>query len=149
MNNDVDKGLNAMIFLRMKGPYKLDMDTIDAEIARKSPGNYALGRNLNGKFRAGYVGRSDSDIRAFLKSRVGVTKQLLFKFSYARSPEAAFRKECKLYHGLTALGNYSHPTRPKGTDWQCPRCDIFDVPSVGMKRKPFAGYRKKSAHGRH
>ncbi|MFC1715853.1 hypothetical protein ACFL6S_19445 [Candidatus Poribacteria bacterium] len=69
----------------MRGPHKLDTATIDAKVTRKSPGNYILGRkNLEGNFRAGYVGRSDSDIGAILKSRVGVTKQLLFKFSYAK-----------------------------------------------------------------
>jgi len=120
-----------MMFMRMKGPYKLDTAVIDAKVTRKSPGNYILGRkNLEGRFRAGYVGRSNSDIAAFLKSRVGITKQLLFKFSYARSSEAAFKKECKLYHGLHSLGNHSHPTRPKGITWRCPRCGIFDMVSA-------------------
>ena len=130
----MNKRLDTMIFLGMKGPYKLDTETIIEKVTRISPGNYILGRkNLAGKFRAGYVGRSDSDVAAVLKSRVGVTKQLLFKFSYAKSPEAAFRRECKLYHNFPALANYSHPARPKGTDWQCPRCDIFDVGSIGIK----------------
>ena len=120
-----------MIFLRMKGPYELNTAVINAKVNRKSPGNYILGRkNCEGRFLAGYVGRSDSDIAAFLKSRVAMTKQLLFKFSYANSPEAAFKKECKLYHGLSALGNHSHPTRPKGTTWRCPRCGIFDMVSA-------------------
>jgi hypothetical protein len=66
---------------------------------------------------------------------VGVTQQLLFEFSYARSPEAAFKKECKLYHDLPALGNYSHPARPRGTTWQCPRCDILDMVSSRTKIK--------------
>ena len=104
-----------MLFLKMKGPYKLDTDMIYAKVTRKSPGNYILGRrNLSGQFRAGYVGRSDSDIAAVLKSRACVTKQLFFKFNYAKSPETVFERECKLYHDLPALGNYSHPTLPKG-----------------------------------
>ena len=75
-----------MIFLRMKGPYKLNNRTIDAKITRKSPGNYVLGRkNLEGQFRIGHIGRSDSDIAAKLKSCVGISNQLLFTFSYARS----------------------------------------------------------------
>ena len=117
-----------MVFLRMKGPYKLDAETIDAKVTLKSPGNYVLGRkNEKGKFLVGYAGRSDSNIRAQLKSRVDKTKQLLFKFSYATSPEAAFEKECKIYHGFHPPGNYGHPTRPKGTTWRCPRCDIFGL----------------------
>jgi hypothetical protein len=115
-----------MAFLRMRGPYKLDTETIDAKVTRKSPGNYALGRrNEEGKFFVGYVGRSDSDIRAHLKSRAGKADQLLFKFSYANSPKAAFEKECKFYHDFHPPGNHSHPARPKGTNWRCPRCDIF------------------------
>lgn len=148
-DNCVKMRPNTMLLLRMRGPYKLDTATIDAEVIRKSPGNYILGRrNLEGKFRAGYVGRSDSDIGFLLKSRARVTKQLLFKFSYAKSPEAAFERECKLYHDLSALGNHSHPTRPKNTDWQCPRCDIFDLRSAGMKRKSFTGSGAKPVRGR-
>lgn len=120
-----------MMFLKMRGPYKLDTATVDAKVTHRSPGNFVLGRrDLAGKFRAGYVGRSDSDIAAVLKLRVGVMKKLLFKFSYARSPEAAFKKECKLYHDLPALVNCGHPTRPKGTIWQCPRCNVFEMVSA-------------------
>jgi len=112
----------------MKGPYKLDAETIDAKVTRMSPGNYVLGRkNEEGKLFVGYVGRSDSDVRAQLKSRVDRTKDLLFKFSYANSPEAAFEKQCKYYHDFDPPGNYSHPARPRGTTWRCPRCDIFGL----------------------
>ena len=139
-----------MMFLRMKGPYKLNTAIIDAKVTRKSPGNYILGRrNLEGKFRAGYVGRSDSDVRVPLKSRVGASENLFFKFSYATSPEAAFGKECRLYHDLYALSNYSHPTRPAGTNWQCPRCDIFDMVSARTKRKKPAMAWAKRLRGRH
>lgn len=138
-----------MIFLRMKGPYKLDNETIAAKVTRKSPGNYVLGRkNQEGKFCIGYVGRSDSDIGTVLKSRVNVTKQLHFKFSYAKSPEAAFEKECRLYHDLPVLGSYNHPIRPKGTNWQCPRCDIFSPGSVGMKGRDITGSAAKPARGK-
>ena len=33
-----------MLFLGMKGPYRLDTATIDAKVTHKSPGNYILGR---------------------------------------------------------------------------------------------------------
>jgi hypothetical protein len=144
----VNERLNTMLFLRMRGPYKLNIAVIDAKITRKSPGNYILGRrNLKGKFRAGYVGRSDSDIAVFLKSRVGVTKQSFFKFSYAKSPEAAFKKECKLYHGIYAPATRDHPTPPEGTNWQCPLCNMFDLGSAGVKRKS-SGARVEAGHRR-
>ena len=113
-----------MASLGMEGPYKLDAETIDAKVTRKSPGNYALGReDEEGRFLVGYVGRSDSDVNARLKSWVGTYP--LFKFSYATSPKAAFEKECENYHDFKPPGNDSHPDRPEGATWRCPRCDIF------------------------
>lgn len=115
-----------MASLEMEGPYKLDSETIDAKVTRTSPGNYALGgENEKGTFLVGYVGRSDSDVRARLKSWVGKTTRSLFKFSYASSPKVAFEKECNNYHDFEPPENDSHPDRPEGTTWQCPRCNIF------------------------
>lgn len=113
-----------MASLGMQGPYKLDTETIEAKVTRTSPGNYALGRK-KGTFLVGYVGRSDSDVRARLKSWVGKTRRPLFKFSYATSPKAAFDKECENYHDFNPPDNDVHPDRPDGTDWHCPRCEIY------------------------
>jgi hypothetical protein len=136
------------MFLRMKGPYKLNMETILEKVTRKSPGNYVLGRkNLDGEFRIGHIGRSDSDIAAQLKSCVGMSNQLFFKFSYAKSSEVAFKRDCKIYHAR-GLTNHSHPTRPKSTTWQCPRCDIFGVRTVGGKKKDIKNPVAKPLHGR-
>lgn len=116
-----------MASLGMNGPYKLDGETIDAKVTKKSPGNYALGRKDDeGTFLVGYVGRADSDVNARLKSWVGKTKRPLFKFSYATSAKAAFEKECNNYHDFNPPSNDVHPDRPNGTNWKCPRCDIFD-----------------------
>ena len=110
----------------MKGPYELDIETIEEKVTRTSPGNYALGeKNEEGAFVVGYVGRSDSDVRDRLKKWVGKTKWPLFKFSYATSPKAAFEKECENYHDFKPSDNVSHPDRPEGTNWKCPRCDKF------------------------
>lgn len=115
-----------MASLGMEGPYKLDTETIETNVTRTSVGNYALGRkDEEGTFLVGYVGRSDSDVRARLKSWVGETKRPLFKFSYATSPKAAFEKECENYHDFNPPDNDVHPDRPDDSDWCCPRCDIF------------------------
>ena len=115
-----------MALLNMSGPYKLDKQTIDQQVARTSPGNYALGKkNDKGTFLVGYVGRSDSDVNARLKSWVGETTRPLFKYSYAGSAKAAFEKECENYHDFDPPGNDTHPDRPDGSGWKCPRCDIF------------------------
>ncbi len=116
-----------MPFLRMNGPYKLNNETIDAKVTRASPGNYALGsKSEKSRFRVWYVGRSDDDVNNRLKDWVNKTKRPLFKLSYATSAKAAFEKECNNYHDFDPPGNTSHPARPKGKDWECPRCDIFD-----------------------
>jgi len=116
-----------MATLNMKGPYKLDAKTIDAQVTKTSPGNYALGkRNEEGTFLVGYVGRADKDVNGRLKSWVSKTKRPLFKFSYASSTKAAFEKECENYHDFDPPGNDIHPDRPNGTNWKCPRCNVFD-----------------------
>jgi hypothetical protein len=115
--------------LDMEGPYALTKAKIDEAVTPTSAGNYALGyTNDKGTFIVEYVGRSDSDVNAELKSKVG-TKYKQFKFSYATSPKAAFEKECRNYHdfgGKDKLDNDIHPARPAGTDWKCPVCKIFD-----------------------
>lgn len=117
-----------MTSLNMQGPYDLDIASIDANITRTSPGNYALGNvNGNGAFIVKYVGRSDSDLNARLKQHVGEHPK--FKYSYATSPDAAFEKECKNFHdfgGTDKLENDIHPDRPANSGWKCPECNIFD-----------------------
>lgn len=116
-----------MATLGMNGPYKLNAATIDTQVTKTSPGNYALGKNdEDGTFRVGYVGRSDSDLYARLKSWVGETKRPLFKYSYATSTKAAFEKECENYHDFDPPGNDAHPARPSGSGWKCPRCKVFE-----------------------
>jgi len=53
----------------LRGPYTLDVDTIDQIVTRASAGVYALGRysESNKTFYVSYVGRSDSDINGRLK----------------------------------------------------------------------------------
>jgi hypothetical protein len=49
-----------------------------------------------------------------------------FAFSYASSPEASFRKECRNYHdfgGSDGLDNESHPVPTRGSSWECPEHD--------------------------
>jgi len=116
-----------MATLDMNGPFRLNNETIDAQVTRTSPGNYALGdKNERGTFLVDYVGRSDDDVNGRLKKWVGKTSEPLFKFSYATSPKAAFEKECRNYHDFSPPSNTDHPDRPKGSDWKCPVCRKFD-----------------------
>jgi hypothetical protein len=116
-----------MASLGMQGPYPLSTAEIDRQITRTSAGNYALTRSTEGTFYVNYVGRSDNNLNGRLKDHVG-SKYSRFMFSPAASPKAAFEKECHNYHdfgGSEKLDNERHPDRPGGTDWKCPRCQIF------------------------
>ncbi len=110
----------------LSGPYKLDAQTIDKIVTKTSAGAYALGRSKNDGYYVDYVGRSDGDVNKRLKDWVG--NYTHFKFDYFSSPKAAFEKECNLYHDFKASGldNDVHPARPANTNWECPRCTIFD-----------------------
>lgn len=118
-----------MATLGMEGSYTFTSSEIDRVVTRTSPGNYALGYiDDKGSFIVQYVGRSDSDVNQELKARLD-SKYKKFKYSYATSPKAAFEKECHNYHdfgGSESLDNKIHPSRPAGTNWECPVCTIFD-----------------------
>ncbi|MGD8306661.1 MAG: hypothetical protein PVF17_08410 [Ignavibacteria bacterium] len=120
-----------MASLNMQGPYSLDEKTIDKVVTDTSSGNYALGKtnSTNGKFIVKYVGRADGDINARLKQWSKKSKYAQFKANYAASIKEAFEKECQNFHdfgGSAKLDNEIHPDRPKGKDYECPFCDIFD-----------------------
>ena len=113
--------------LNMSGPYKLDNETIDKEVTKISPGNYALGKeNKEGGLIIKYVGRADKDLNGRLKSWVDERSYTHFKYSYASSIKNAFEEECRNYHDWKNLDNDIHPDRPDGKDYKCPYCDIFE-----------------------
>ncbi len=107
----------------LSGPYTLSGDKILATVTSNgNPGAYALGRtNSANTFIVSYVGRSDTDIAARLQDWVGSYEQ--FKFGYFSTAEAAFVKECNLYHDFSpGLDNSVHPAKPAGSKSKCPRC---------------------------
>jgi hypothetical protein len=110
----------------LMGPYRLDFDTIDAAIRRSSAGVFALGyTSPEGKFCIAHVGRADTDVKGKLRGCIG--SATLFKFGYLPNSKAAFQRECELFHDLSPPGNRVHPGRPRGTNWECPRCRIFGL----------------------
>ena len=116
-----------MATLNMNGPYELTIEKIDEVITKTSAGNYALGYVKNKKFIVQYVGRADSDLNDRLKDHIDEEYEM-FKYSYATSPMAAFKKECENYHDFgenKKLDNKIHPDRPDGSSWKCPKCDKF------------------------
>jgi hypothetical protein len=111
----------------LRGSFPLDEGTINEEVGYGSPGVYALGRKQNKTFRVRYFGRSDSDLNAQLKKHIGQYDS--FKFEYFDSPEAAFAKQCELYHAFGGpegkIDNKNHPD-PEGMGWTCPICSTLD-----------------------
>ena len=106
------------------GPYRLTFEEIQNTIPRVAPGAFALGhKSPDGRFYIDYVGRAETDIRGKLQSLIGSGS--LFKYGCTPNAEAAFRKECELFHDFKPPGNRMHPDRPAGTSWECPRCRFF------------------------
>jgi len=105
----------------LRGPFPLTPDTIAEEVVDNSPGAFALGHTDRlGRFVISYVGSSGDDLRTKLKGHVGTAPQ--FKFRHYANPKPAFEKECELFHQFLPPGNILHPSRPRGSDWTCPRC---------------------------
>lgn len=112
--------------LRMEGPYRFNVKTINEKVTRTSPGNYVLGRRTEqGAFLFSYIGRANADLNSKLKSRAAKINKPFFKFRYSDSAQEAFRTECENYHDYVKNGKSKHPKRPEDTNWQCPRCRIF------------------------
>jgi hypothetical protein len=109
----------------LKGSFPLSRLQVDVNVAAVSPGIFALGhRSPDGsKFSIKRIGRSDADVNRRLHDYVG--RYSHFKFGYSPSSDSAFEMECALYHRLSPQDNRIHPTRPVGTMWRCPMCEIF------------------------
>ncbi len=111
----------------LRGSFPLNERTINKEVSRVSAGVYVLGPKKDETFHVHFVGRADTDVKTQLKEYIG--KYDRFKFEYFISPQAAFVKECQLYHefggaeGRLAVKN--HPERPQGSTWQCPKCNVY------------------------
>lgn len=104
-----------MATLNMDGPFPLTNESIDKRVLKDSIGNYSLGytKDADGSFIVKYVGRSDTDLNARLKTHVG--KYPDFKFSYSTSAKEAYAKELRNYTdfgGSDALDNEIEPARP-------------------------------------
>ena len=107
----------------LDGPFNMTAHEIDAAVSQEAPGAYALDQSHDsGPFHITYVGRSDTNVNASLRERMGKYKR--FKFAYLPSAEEAYVKECELYHDFNPPARIAHPARPMGTKWKCPRCSL-------------------------
>jgi hypothetical protein len=108
----------------LQGPFALTDRTIDQEVVQNQPGVYVLEESADlVNFRVVYVGRSDTNLNNQLHVHVGSYKR--FRYQHCGSAQAAFEKECALYHDFEPRENPIHPQRPSGTQWKCPRCNLL------------------------
>src|SRR5208282_1148964 len=109
----------------LRGSFSLDAETVDAQVGKVSPGVFALGTKEGKVFHVHYVGRSDVDVSAELKEYVGKYDRFKFDYTDPYSSDAAFLKECRLYHNFRGpegrLDNQHHPSRPSDAV-SCPTC---------------------------
>jgi hypothetical protein len=113
-----------MLSFSLTNAISLTTASIDANITRKNPGVYVLGpSDPRGGVTVNYVGRSDTDLAARLKTHVG--KYTHFVFATATSASDAFVKECEMYHEWSPTANEAHPARPENSLTKCPRCRTF------------------------
>ena len=108
----------------LRGPFALTDEVIDQEVGQNGPGAYVLEDSADlTNFHVDYVGRSDTDVNNQLHVHVGSYKR--FRYEYCSTAQAAFEKECILYHDFEPRDNPIHPQRPSSTQWKCPRCKLF------------------------
>lgn len=103
-------------------PFSLTRDGVSKAVTLTSPGAYALGYlGADNVFQIAYVGRSDDNVASRLMDHVS-TPHAQFCFTYLGSSQAAFLKECSLYHDFNPPENTIHPAKPKGSNLTCPNC---------------------------
>lgn len=108
--------------LGMKGPFKLEENSIYAVLEANRIGNYALGDlDKNGEFIPRKIGRSDSDLLKEVLSWDAFHRYTHFSYAYASGIKQAYEKECHNYHDFfQLLSNAPHPKAPEGSDYPCP-----------------------------
>lgn len=111
----------------LHGPRPLTRANIGL-IVGNGPGAYALGPvQTPGVLTVNYVGRSDADLIGRLGVHADAGHYSSFLYGFFDSAEAAYHKECALYHafGETNLDNVIHPAAPAGSRLRCahPRCN--------------------------
>jgi len=125
IENQLMKGGTQRRSTGLKGSFSLDAETIDDQVTKVSPGVFALGTKEGKTFHVHYVGRSDADVNAELKEHVGEYDRFKFDYTDPYSSEAAFVKECQLYHDFGGpdgkVDNQHHPERPSDNVF-CPKC---------------------------
>lgn len=106
----------------LSSAFSLTSTGVAENVTRRSPGAYVLGKlGADGVFYIDYAGRSDDDVAGRLMEHVSEAPPQ-FCFAYYSSAEAAYLKECQLYHDFNPPKNKVHPAKPRGSNRSCPVC---------------------------
>lgn len=125
-------GTANMTGTELNGPYRLVYDEITFFVRSASKGVYLLGQEgQSNRFLISYVGAGFTDVRSELLDRIGTAS--MFKVQLTSSAEAAFRKQCDLFHQFKPSGNFLHPERPHGSSVQCPHC-VLSTNALARRR---------------
>jgi len=116
--------MNTYPAIRLSGAFPLRLSAIQAlESFVPLPGAYVL--SIAGDRRAGYTGRSDSDVFDRLKDHAREAIWGQFWYAIASSAREAFQLECWFWHEYQPYASVLHPDRPAGTWYACPVCREF------------------------
>ena len=122
----------------MKGPYALRDPVIDRVVESQeedSPsevtGVFLLGhKSKSGTFIPDRMVRADHHLNQALHQWVGKWRYRYFKFERTPTSLEAFKLQCNLHHdthdGDPDHCDGHHPKPPKGKNWICPCCTIFE-----------------------
>lgn len=100
----------------------LTEDSVRAEVERRIPGSYSLGRFKKGRPLVLYVGRSDLDLRRRLLQHARTRRFQWYTFEPTLTIFEAFRLECRGWHYYSSIINTIHPDAPAGLPYLCPYC---------------------------
>ena len=105
--------------------YHFQAEVVDRVLVPGQPGNYVLGeKDEVGEFYPKFIGRSETDLRAELRSKVGVLNYGFFKVANS-GPNNAYDLECAQYHSFrTQLDNKIHPASTPGSGKTCFLCGL-------------------------
>ncbi|MDG6926115.1 MAG: hypothetical protein JRN09_06135 [Nitrososphaerota archaeon] len=106
-----------------EGTFRFEQIVLDRMIEPGQAGNYVLGyKDENGEFVPRVIGRSDTDLRAELMSKLVDPHYPYFKFSTS-NPRWAFQLECAQFHNFRGkIENQTHPVSPEGPSFRCFLC---------------------------
>ena len=112
----------------MEGPFQLAESVIDTVVTRTAPAVFLIRRIEELTEYAYYRGRvgcaAHGNLKCELKRWLG-SDYRVFCFEYADSPDAAFERQCRLWHELEGpegkLVNEGHP-EPPDKNSRCPVC---------------------------